>query len=97
MQNSNEKEDARLYLRSVNCGLSAFLQDIGQIEELWQLYYSSDAEVNNPSNPTGKTFKEWLIHLTPDEFDATADRYEDETGFPIKREGRGSYPIHLEK
>ena len=71
-----EREERRVYSRAVNIGSFDFLRDIPQIHYLWQLYYTSPAEVCN-----SKTFKEWLINLTPEEYESNADRYLDETGF----------------
>ena len=77
-----EQEETRVYLRSVNTGSEDFLNDIPQVHFLWQLYYSADAEVNNPhpANPNAKTFKDWLIHLTPEEYELNARRYSLLTG-----------------
>ena len=69
-----EKEESRIYLRSVNIGSGDFLKAIPQIHYLWQLYYSSPAEVCNSMN-----FKEWLINLTPEDYELNAERYLVET------------------
>ena len=71
-----EQEESRVYLRSVNTGSGDFLNDIPQIHYLWQMYYSSPAEVCN-----SMTFKRWLINLTPEEYELDAERYFFETGF----------------
>ena len=72
MQTQEEREK-EVYLRSVNIGSQHFLDDLPQIHYLWQLYYS--AGVMN-----SKTFKEWLIELTKEEYEANAERYWVETG-----------------
>ena len=81
MQTKEERE-REVYLRSVNIGSQDFLKDLSQVHYLWQLYYSAGAEVNNPhpENPNAKTFKDWLIHLTPEEHEANVERYWIETG-----------------
>ena len=78
-----EQEESRFYTKAVNIGSKDFLNAIPQIHYLWQLYYSADAEVNtpHPANPKAKTFKDWLIHLTPEEYEVNAERYYFETGF----------------
>ena len=77
MQTQEEREK-EVYLRSVNIGSQHFLNDLPQIHYLWQLYYSAPAEVNNPhtKNPNAKTFKDWLIHLTPEEYEERMEKYD---------------------
>ena len=78
-QQEREKE---VYFRSVNIGTRDFINAIPQIHFLWQLYYSATVEVNNPhpENPNAKTFKEWLIHLTLEDYEEQVERYIYETG-----------------
>ena len=64
----------RFYTKAVNIGSKEFLNAIPKIHYLWQLYYSADAE-------NAKTFKDWLIQLTPEEYEDNAERYYFETGF----------------
>mgnify|MGYP001458802546 CR=1 FL=1 len=73
MQTQEERE-REVFLRSVNIGSEDFLKDLPQVHYLWQLYYS--AGVSN-----SLTFKDWLIELTEEEYEANADRYWVETGF----------------
>ena len=84
-----EEMEARHYVRSAYISNADFLADINQIHDLWHLYYTAPASVNNPHpmNPNAKTFKEWLIHLTPEEYDANAERYGIESGLKLSREG----------
>ena len=73
MQTQEEREK-EVYLRSVNIGSQDFLNDLPQVHFLWQLYYSSGV-------PNSITFKECLIELTKEEYEANAERYLFETGF----------------
>jgi len=84
-----EAMEARVFQRSAYISNADFLRDIDQIHDLWHLYYTAPATVNNPHpmNPNAKTFKEWLIHLTPEEYDANVDRYWIESGLKLTREG----------
>ena len=75
-----EEEESRVYLRAVNIGSRDFLNAIPQIHYLWHLYYSADASVCNPYAENGKTFKEWLIHLTPEQYELDCERYYLQTG-----------------
>tara|TARA_Y100001972_G_C7414974_1_gene214745 strand:+ start:225 stop:509 length:285 start_codon:yes stop_codon:yes gene_type:complete len=79
--NETEEMETYIYLRSVSNGVGDFIRAIPEIDFLWQLYYSADAKVNNPhpSNPNAKTFKDWLIHLTPEQYELDCERYYSQT------------------
>jgi len=79
-------KEERVFLRATNLATENFLNDIPQIHYLWQLYYSADAKVNNPHplNPNAKTFKDWLIHLTPEEYEYHVERYKHQTGWEVE-------------
>ena len=82
MQTTEQREE-QIYIRSVKSGSGDFLRDIPQIHFLWQLYYSAGAKVNrpHPAHPDAKTFKNWLIHLTPEEYEVHVERYRNQGGF----------------
>ncbi len=77
--NETEEMETYIYLRSVNTGVGEFIKILPEIDFLWQLYYSADASDNNPFNKNGKTFKDWLIHLTPEKYELHCERYYSQT------------------
>ena len=78
-RDETEEMETYIYLRSVNTGVGEFIKAIPEISFLWQLYYSADASVNNPYAENGKTFKDWLIHLTPEQYELDCERYYSQT------------------